>query len=80
MSLQQYDHHDPSLIAGHEEGETCNRNGCTGTIKLPRPENCSCHIAPPCAACTEQQPECDKCGWTQEDDEADNDIGVSRTN
>lgn len=45
-----------------EEGATCP-TGCGGTLHLPPVEGCSCHIAPPCGACTDQRLTCDACGW-----------------
>lgn len=49
---------------GHEEGEVCGRNGCQGVIEFePHPGNCSCHISPPCSACTSVDLCCPECGW-----------------
>ncbi len=49
---------------GVEEGETCNRDGCPGEIIVLPAENCSCHISPPCGACTtNERIECDTCHW-----------------
>jgi len=45
-----------------EEGGACP-TGCGGKLHLPPPENCSCHIAPPCSACTDRNLTCDSCGW-----------------
>lgn len=50
--------------AGIEEDDTCNRNGCKGTIILPPVVNCSCHINPPCSACTDNELQCDECFFT----------------
>lgn len=47
---------------GEEEGETCNRNGCGGTMDWPKVENCSCHISAPCGACENNPLTCDQCG------------------
>ena len=56
---------------GLEEGDVCARDGCVGRIELRDTENCSCHISPPCGACTEPNKEqCDTCGWRLIDDEA----------
>jgi len=49
------------------EGETCNRNGCTGIIKDAREGQCSCHINPPCGYCTSDKQYCDVCGWENDD-------------
>lgn len=46
-----------------EEGGECPEAGCTGTLFFPPPENCSCHISPPCHSCTSVQLTCDECGW-----------------
>lgn len=49
---------------GHEEGEVCGRDGCAGVIEFkPHPGNCSCHISPPCSACTSVDLHCPECGW-----------------
>lgn len=48
---------------GTEEGETCGRAGCTGLLSFREPENCSCHIAPPCWECAHAPLRCDECGW-----------------
>ncbi|WP_431860049.1 hypothetical protein [Azospirillum sp.] len=45
-----------------EEGGPCP-DGCGGTLELPPPENCSCHIAPPCGDCTDRVLTCSRCGW-----------------
>lgn len=60
---------------GSDEGDVCNRsvvNGaipdgattirCFGTMEFPEVENCSCHILPPCFACTENKLTCSECG------------------
>jgi len=48
-----------------EEGDLCP--GCKGVIHLPPAVDCSCHINPPCSACTSQELVCSLCGMTQED-------------
>ena len=58
-----------SINLGDDDGEKCNRNGCDGIIETREAENCSCHINPPCSACTSPRNYCDKCGWEQADDE-----------
>lgn len=60
--------HTAPAVTGFVEGETCNRDGCTGAIETRPPENCSCHINPPCAACTAPRNFCPKCGWEEADD------------
>jgi len=46
-----------------EEGSPCPEQGCNGSMGLAKVENCSCHIAPPCSACTDAGYECEKCGF-----------------
>ncbi len=54
---------------GKEEGDTCNREGCQGTMNYPLiPEGCTCHLHPPCPACQDALPYCDICGMSEEDD------------
>ena len=53
---------------GYEEGSTCNREGCAGTIKTRDSENCSCHIAAPCGRCTAPRNYCSDCDWQEKDD------------
>lgn len=49
---------------GTGEGDTCGRDGCKGIIQTLPPENCSCHIAPPCGACmSNDRIECPECHW-----------------
>lgn len=50
-----------------ELGGPCPYAGCGGTMEPPPPENCSCHIAPPCHACTDRELTCTVCGWSVED-------------
>lgn len=49
---------------GRKEGETCNRDGCVGTMELDPPVNCSCHIDPPCSACVDPTFTCTECSVT----------------
>jgi hypothetical protein len=50
-----------------EEGDDCPY--CDyGKMEYPRVENCSCHINPPCSACTSNKLECTDCGFTEEDE------------
>jgi hypothetical protein len=49
-----------------EEGDKCPKYPCKGKMHYPLPENCSCHISPPCSACTDIVLTCNECGW--EDD------------
>lgn len=65
------------MNTGYEEGEICNRNGCAGTIETHPPENCSCHIAPPCHSCTSPRSYCTECGREEVDDIVVNDYVVN---
>lgn len=53
---------------GYTEGDTCGRDGCAGVIETDPPENCSCHISPPCASCTAPRSFCPECDWQEKDD------------
>lgn len=53
---------------GFCEGDTCARDGCEGVIEMRPAENCSCHLHPPCSACTASRNFCPKCGWNEEDE------------
>ena len=53
---------------GYEEGATCNRDGCTGTIGTHPTENCYCHINPPCGNCIKPRNFCPVCDWQEADD------------
>jgi hypothetical protein len=53
---------------GFEEGDTCGRDGCAGTIRMRASENCSCHISPPCNSCTAARQHCDTCDWDEADE------------
>lgn len=50
---------------GYEKGDVCNRNGCTGIIEEYERRGCSCHINPPCSACTEPRAFCSVCDWQE---------------
>lgn len=45
------------------EGDPCNQPGCPGVIETKAVENCSCHISPPCGACTSACLICNTCGY-----------------
>lgn len=62
---------------GYCEGEMCSRKGCKGIVKEHPVENCSCHIAPPCGACTSPRGFCEACGWEESEDLIVNDYVVS---
>lgn len=57
-------------MPGYSEGDVCDREGCNGQIQLRLVENCSCHISPPCSACSEPLHYCDICGWDARDEPA----------
>jgi hypothetical protein len=40
---------------------------CAGVLMLSAAVDCSCHIAAPCAGCTEALLVCTVCGWGAED-------------
>lgn len=54
---------------GKEEGAICWRDGCHGVIAEKRVEGCSCHINPPCGACTDPREYCPECDWRAKDDD-----------
>lgn len=54
------------LHFGDQEGEVCWRDGCQGIIACHPVENCSCHINPPCSACTDPKEYCPVCDWAAE--------------
>lgn len=45
-----------------DEGDACPDIACTGTMQFRPVENCSCHISPPCLACTSNPLVCSECG------------------
>lgn len=53
---------------GDCEGEVCNRKGCVGIIERHPVVNCSCHLNPPCSACTAPANYCATCGWEEKDE------------
>lgn len=55
-------------MPGFCEGDTCERDGCTGVIAMHRSENCSCHINPPCGSCTAPRGYCPECDWQEADE------------
>lgn len=50
-----------------EEGDECPH--CGGAVEIEEPDNCSCHISPPCGACTSAGLECPECGEVFRDDD-----------
>jgi hypothetical protein len=61
---------------GYCDGDACNRHGCEGHIERRASENCSCHISPPCSACTAPRGYCDTCDWEEINEEHINDFIV----
>lgn len=49
-----------------EDGGCCPK--CRGVMGFEPAHNCSCHINPPCVACTSVPLTCLTCGWENEDD------------
>jgi hypothetical protein len=47
------------------DGDACPEAGCAGALHPHRIGDCSCHINPPCSACTDAVLTCDVCGWEQ---------------
>lgn len=64
-------------VTGKEEGDRCNRWGCSGILALTESENCSCHISPPCGSCMRVRPYCKACGYDSADDQIVNDYVVN---
>ena len=54
---------------GVEEDSVCNRQGCKGIIQLEEPDNCSCHINPPCSACMDVKRYCPVCRISEHDED-----------
>ena len=56
------------LKVSKNEGGVCGRDECPGILAYPLPvENCTCHLSPPCAACTDNPLTCSVCGWDERD-------------
>jgi len=52
------------MYAGYlEEGDRCQERGCKGKMFFPPVDNCSCHVSPPCTACTTNRLICNECGF-----------------
>lgn len=62
---------------GYCEGDVCRRKGCKGIVKEHAVDGCSCHINPPCGACTSPRGFCEACGWEESEDQVINDYVVS---
>jgi hypothetical protein len=50
-----------------EEGDKCPNSECEGIMEYAQSVNCTCHISPPCWACTNVPLTCNVCG--EEDEE-----------
>lgn len=51
------------LPEGKEEGDICNRDGCTGLMGYEPVEGCVCHLGnPPCSSCEDNPLVCLECG------------------
>lgn len=55
------------ITTGQEVGDVCNREDCKGIIAEHEVKNCSCHINPPCSACTDDKRFCTLCDWIGEE-------------
>jgi hypothetical protein len=53
---------------GYFKGDICNRDGCNGVIEEEKKGTCTCHINPPCSACTEARAFCPECGWSADEE------------
>lgn len=67
----------PLVSSGVEEGSVCGRNECKGIIAVHPVVNCSCHLNPPCSACTSPRNYCPVCDWEEVDDVVINDFVVN---
>lgn len=53
---------DDAIDRPLDEGDHCPMDECDGELFYPQAEDCSCHIAPPCGACTSTVLTCNECG------------------
>ena len=53
----------------YEEGDRCPEKDCEGHFEYIREKGCSCHISPPCSACTDAPLTCNECGHQPEEPE-----------
>ena len=60
-----------------EEGDVCPH--CDGTLEYIREMGCSCHISPPCSACTNAPLTCPDCGWKYEPEPCGPDTTVPKS-
>ncbi|CAH0448215.1 hypothetical protein SM030_00082 [Vibrio phage vB_VpaS_sm030] len=59
-----YDHNPLKLV----EGSPCPEIDCEGELEY-LPENCTCHINPPCSACEYAPLKCGVCGYEHEEED-----------
>lgn len=45
-----------------DEGDKCPKDNCEGTLEINRPDDCYCHISPPCNICMTEALICNECG------------------
>lgn len=50
------------MTPDREEGDSCPAPGCGGRLVYEPDGGCTCHISPPCWACTEANLVCNECG------------------
>jgi hypothetical protein len=53
-------------LPGVQEGAVCNRDGCTGRMKVWRDGECTCFQSSPCGSCANLGLECTECGFIVE--------------
>lgn len=59
-------------LIGFVKGESCLRDNCIGIIEEHDIEgSCSCHVNPPCGYCTAPKAYCPVCGWSEEEEHAE---------
>jgi len=50
-----------------EEGDLCPEEICKGSLEIEAPENCACHLFPPCSACVNAELVCNLCGYNPQE-------------
>ena len=62
MSFNKRNNYDIGCNFCTHQGSTEYCNGCS----IPDDDRCcSCHINPPCSACTDKKLTCPECGWEE---------------
>lgn len=56
----------PGVARNTTAGDPCPTIGCSGHIEIVPAGDCSCHLHPPCPACTEAGLVCGVCGFELE--------------